>query len=717
MKHLLLFLTMSISLIVNGQISVLPYEQPFDDIVIPEFWTQVDHQLNGQIWQFGTDESTGETWFPSPILDGNYAVVNSDAYGAGGVQNVDLISPTFDLSAYSSVNLQFTHFFYDFEISAATLSYSIDEGANWIEIKKWEESTSNPETFNQVIAAITGQAQVQFKWNYVGEYGWGWAIDDIVVSEVSSIEWTGLANTDWNNPSNWSSLTVPGSNNEVNIPALTLNDPVVLQIPAAECLKLSIESGATLTINPGLSLSVYNELINNSSNGLIIKSDGNNGTGSVIAGSVTGSGTAEIDRYMTENQWHYIGSPVEQPISTFLSNNPDIPTKNVDSRGMMDYNTEFDNWNDFFTNSNGNDLGIGSGYSIRTTSNTYISFNGSVTVGTINVTLDATGNGWNLVGNPYTSAIKLNYYSGTNNFLSTNENVLDPSYVSLYYWDGTQYQIINNAQGPEFATVGQGFFVKSDIGGGDVTFLPEMQIHQPTVSLKSGVIIPGIKLQASALSKNASTDIKFFSKGTTGLDKGYDAGTFKADPTFSIFTKLIDDNNVNFGLQCLPLISKEKMIIPVGIDFPDGGEVTFTAQLLSIPEKTNIVLEDRLLNITTSFVDAESHYTTTIEANSMSTGRFYLHVSGNSQVTGIDKSDMNKINAWMEREEIVISGISENNAVAKLFDIRGSSVLVRNLDKTVTNRINVNGISSGIYMLQVIQNGKRTGIKLQINGK
>jgi hypothetical protein len=244
-----------------------------------------------------------------------------------------------------------------------------------------------------------------------------------------------------------------------------------------------------------------------------------------------------------------------------------------------------------------------------------------------------------------------------------------------------------------------------------------MQVHRPAISLKSEVIIPGIKLLASSATKNSSTDIKFLSKGTTGLDKGYDAGTFKSDPTFSIFTKLIDDNNVNFGLQCLSELSAETMIVPVGIDFPDGGEVTFTAQLLSIPEKTNIVLEDRLLNTTTSFVDAESHYNTTIAANSMSTGRFYFHVSGNSQVTGIDKSDMNKINAWMERDEIVINGISENNAVAKLFDIRGSSVLVRNLDKTVTNRINVNGISSGIYMLQVIQNGKRTGIKLQINGK
>jgi hypothetical protein len=70
----------------------------------------------------------------------------------------------------------------------------------------------------------------------------------------------------------------------------------------------------------------------------------------------------------------------------------------------------------------------------------------------------------------------------------------------------------------------------------------------------------------------------------------------------------------------------------------------------------------------------------------------------------------------LERDEIVINGITENKAVATLYDLRGSSVLVRNLEKTITNRINVTGLTTGIYMLQVIENGKRTGIKLPITG-
>jgi hypothetical protein len=88
-----------------------------------------------------------------------------------------------------------------------------------------------------------------------------------------------------------------------------------------------------------------------------------------------------------------------------------------------------------------------------------------------------------------------------------------------------------------------------------------------------------------------------------------------------------------------------------------------------------------------------------------------------TQVTSIwNETKLNKIAAWLERDEIVINGITENKAVATLYDLRGSSVLVRNLEKTITNRINVTGLTTGIYMLQVIENGKRTGIKLPITG-
>jgi hypothetical protein len=51
-----------------------------------------------------------------------------------------------------------------------------------------------------------------------------------------------------------------------------------------------------------------------------------------------------------------------------------------------------------------------------------------------------------------------------------------------------------------------------------------------------------------------------------GLDVGYDAGIFKADSEFSVYTKLVEDNGVEFQLQYLPTNQYNNLVIPIGID-------------------------------------------------------------------------------------------------------------------------------------------------------
>ncbi|GAB1453528.1 hypothetical protein MASR2M47_35840 [Draconibacterium sp.] len=556
-----------------------------------------------------------------------------------------------------------------------------------------------------------GTNAVAARTNLTGAKGWTITGDALGNGDCEPMAiWTGAVNTNWHEPGNWVGNVVPTAGSVVSIP-LTANKPVIQQ--DADCLNLTIESGAAVTVNPQYSLSVSGVLSNNTLNGLVIESDAI-GTGSLIAATAAGTGTAEVQRYMTGNQWHNVSSPVQQSVASFLSNNANIPTK-LSSRGITDYNSTTDTWNAYFTNTTAGNLETAKGYLLRNDANGIVKFNGTFYTGTQSIALSQAGLGWNLIGNPFTSAIKVNTAAGINSFLAVNASILDPSYVSIYVWNGAQYEIINNASNAEFATVGQGFFVKSTIGS-NADFTPEMQVHQPTVQLKSGTAIPEIKLFVSSAGKNASTSIKFIEGTTAGLDKGYDAGILKADPLFSVYTKLVDNNNVEFGLQCLPLTNIETIAVPVGIDFSAGGEVTFSAQQFHLPSEYKIILEDRLLNVFTSFNSENSAYKTTLVANSKGDGRFYLHIS-DAQVTSIwNETKLNKIAAWLERDEIVINGITENKAVATLYDLRGSSVLVRNLEKTITNRINVTGLTTGIYMLQVIENGKRTGIKLPITG-
>lgn len=178
----------------------LPFTENFTGTTIPSCWTQVDNQGNGQVWQFGV--LTGQT--PLPNLTGNYAFLNSDAYGSGSSQNADLVTPTLDLSSYTSVNLAFSHYFKAYTGSSGKVSYSTNNGTTWTTIQTFTTtSATNPANFNQAITGVAGQSQVKFKWNYTGTYGYSWAIDNINITGSSTSP----------------TLTVTPSNQNVTAPA------------------------------------------------------------------------------------------------------------------------------------------------------------------------------------------------------------------------------------------------------------------------------------------------------------------------------------------------------------------------------------------------------------------------------------------------------------------------------------------------------------------
>lgn len=99
-------------------------------------------------------------------------------------------------------------------------------------------------------------------------------------------------------------------------------------------------------------------------------------------------------------------------------------------------------------------------------------------------------------------------------------------------------------------------------------------------------------------------------------------------------------------------------------------------------------------------------------------GDSFANESCEGLITGItdtNSGELKKITAWMERDEIVINGITEK-AVALLYDLKGNAIWIRKIGETGTNRINVNGLITGIYVLLVNENGKDSSIKLFIPG-
>lgn len=492
---------------------------------------------------------------------------------------------------------------------------------------------------------------------------------------------------------------------------------------------LTINSGASLTIPPTSCLTVTGTLANAATGGVVIQSDGTNGTGSLIAVASSSSGTAFVQRWMSAGSWHLISSPVVQTVSDFLTANNNIATKSPSSRGMMDYNPATNSWNTLFTDGSGNgSLGAGRGFSLRLagltpgTNDAAVTFTGALQAGTQSITGLSAGL-WNCIGNPYSSAIGINNLSSsgaTNNFIAVNAANLDPNYGAIYVWNNLDanngqtghYTVISNLSPHEASfdvQQGQAFMVLMNAGKTSVSFTPQMQFHSSALPLKSAQIPwPMIKLVTSVSGQTSSTLIAFNSRMTKGLDPTYDAGLLKGGADLLVYTKLVQDNGIPFAIQALPDNDFTNMVIPVGLDFKTGGEVTFSSENLNLPSDCKVILEDKL---TKTFTDlSKGVYKVTLAANTSIMDRFQLHTAD----PVLDKIT-EKLTAYAIRNtEIRVIGDVSKEAIATLYDIHGRVVVVKQLEEAGTNTIPLPGLKTGIYMLSVKDNGSNKGFKIMI---
>lgn len=158
-----------------------PYAQDFSSGSLPDCWDNVDLVGFGQVWVFN---NPGGRTINTTSASNGFAIIDSDFYGGGGAQNSELISPVFDFSNFTDINLQFEHYFYEFQnTSSATLLYTANNGESWNTIQSWNSDTPNSETFSlDLTAELEGQNGVRFKWRYTGSWSWYWAIDDVLIT-------------------------------------------------------------------------------------------------------------------------------------------------------------------------------------------------------------------------------------------------------------------------------------------------------------------------------------------------------------------------------------------------------------------------------------------------------------------------------------------------------------------------------------------------------
>ena len=187
-----------------------------------------------------------------------------------------------------------------------------------------------------------------------------------------------------------------------------------------------------------------------------------------------------------------------------------------------------------------------------------------------------------------------------------------------------------------------------------------------------------------------------------GLDPAYDAGQFGADPGFNLYTRLVeDDNDTNFAIQALPDYGFEDMVIPLGFDFAEGGEVTFSAAELKMQTGAGVILEDRVLEVLTDL--KKENYTVSLDENTEGPGRFFIHtdirIISPEDVTG--EAGREEIKIYSYGKEVFIVGEVNKNNYATIYDLAGRQLTTVRLMESARNSFRVESLDRGIYLVRV----------------
>ena len=496
---------------------------------------------------------------------------------------------------------------------------------------------------------------------------------------------------------------------------------------------ITINSGGFLTIlrNSSSSLTVANNFTNNGT--VTLNSDADEFASIIVGG--TSSGDITYNRYVNTvgtDEWDLIGSPVDGlSINSFVTTNTTgtaTLAQNGSAYAVGVYDNANDTWTNYTTSTAGaaGNFDIGKGYQMATTSGATMTFTG--TIATSNQTqsiinnVNSSGSRWNLVANPYPSYLNANTNTHpTNNFLSINSGVIDSNYSALYGYnaDGSGYTIYNNTSGATYIAPGQGFFIAAASStAADLSFTEDMKTTTGDDDFIAGRLSNTnsefyLKLYED---ENFIADTKFYFDVDLipGLDVGYDAGAL--NQSTAIASRLVEeDQGIAMGINAMGTNSFEDTTIPLVVNKDDGVTFRISLEAATIPEETEVYLEDTQ---EATFTDLRAgDFTLTPQSELSGMGRFYLRL-GNTNL-GSEEVEESYISIYKSKAEkyITIEGLANvTQANVKLYNLLGQELLSQNLETNISSqKIPTDGITTGVYVVKLLVNGNRITKKVIIN--
>lgn len=461
---------------------------------------------------------------------------------------------------------------------------------------------------------------------------------------------------------------------------------------SAAANNLGINTGKTLTVNSSVGLDVNGNLTVNGNMSI-------NPGGSIILDG-TSSGNVTYNRTLdfvsgNANGWYLVSSPVSGETYDNAYATANGLATSFTKRGLATYNDAAASGSKWTylkdDDSNAGNFTSGIGYSVKRGSTGTISFTGTLNTDNVTAAVLAGGNGFNLLGNPYTS------YINSATFLTDNTGNLVTE--TIWLWNKGTGNYETKVTGDSFIlSPAQGFFVRVNAAT-NLNFAKTNQTTNADTFQRSSK--PEVQIFMSDGENSRYFKVYYIEGTSTGFDNGYDGETFGGiTNSIDVYTQLLYNNKgKDYQIQSLPK-DYENLVIPIGVNAASGKEIVFTAATMNLPTDLKVFLEDRETNTFTRLDEASSNYNVTLANDLRGIGRFYLYTT--QSALSIKDIILDNVSIYKaDSSTLRIVGLQQGNAKLRLFNILGKQMMHTSFTSNGVKDISLPKLAKGVYIVKL----------------
>jgi len=480
---------------------------------------------------------------------------------------------------------------------------------------------------------------------------------------------------------------------------------------------LEITAGS-LIANSQAHISVNGNTNIGSAQGLILSSDINSTASFIDNSHISGSGTVKVENYLkymapVNDFGRYLSMPISNA-HTDMFDNP--------AAGIFYFNSTIADW----ALINNSSLDVMTGYVTRYPAEKTLAFVGSLNTGLversdlIRTTTPNNNFGWNLVGNPYPSALDwdevIEANGGASGFVNTTK-----LNNAIYFRpaDGGSCHTYVGGIGNPGGTTGiippmQSFWVQVTQGEslGSLSFNNAARVHSTTPLYKKSTL-PLIRLRGNNGLHNDETVVVFSNLATSNFDTKYDAvKVFAQNNNFpELFS--FSENNYELSINALDF-DNTHLIVPLGyISLIYGAHNIEAFDFDNIDPNVSIHLEDKKLNVMHDLRQQTIYNFTHTDTDTPQ--RFdlhFVHTNTSDEMVLTAKNSEIEIHAY---ENVIYINFNNNNTEnfnVQVFDIIGKNVYSESgLGFAQMHKIEMQ-VPNGVYMVKVFDNNQNITKKI-----